>query len=231
MSLKLTQLGSSVLVTLAALAAFTSAHADNQDPYYTIGSVQTHEIPNTETETTLSTRIETPPGQSDVVVGDVDITDIVNLGKQIWNIVEANAPVANVSTTTANALPKGITDWQQLTGWQTPVTKTYETVFNNLFGMTVIDFQYRVSFIPGGTYNGVGKYLANVTVAPQYVSVLWGYKFNASAAVPTLTNAGTADAPLAAADVNVQWTIDTVLKHIQQSAEYYLRADGQFAAL
>src|SRR6185437_16731122 len=98
---------------------------------------------------------------------------------------------------------------------------TYQTTLKNVYGMTVVSFQYRVSYTAGGSYRGAGKYLTNVAVAPQDLYVAWGYTFNATASVPNITNAGTERAPVAGAQILVKWSIDTDMAHSEQSAGYY----------
>ena len=231
MALKFTKTAILCLIAASLLPATAAQAAGNDLAYYTITNVETREIPSIpEQPIQAPTASAQAPRFSTNLVG-IDISDIVNIGKQIWNIIEANQPVANVTMNSASAVPEGITNWQDLAGWEAPQTKTYETTCTNGFGMTVVDFQYRISFIPGGTYNGRGKYLANVTVEPQNVTVAWGFKFNAQATVPSITNAGTVRSPIAAANVVVQWSVDTVAQHQSQSAEYYLRGDGMFEEL
>ncbi len=205
--------------------------------YYTIKSVETHEIaPDLAAPGSpdSAASIEAPITSSEVLelpLDVSDITNIINIGKQIWAIVEANKPVSNITTNQATAVPKGVTDWTSLAGWQAPQSHTYQTSIKNTYGITVIQFSYRVMFTPGGTFRGKGHYLANVTVDPANVYVAWGYTFNAQVTIPSITNAGTTASPTAAAEILVKWDIDTILNHIEQSASYYARGDGTFQTL
>jgi hypothetical protein len=228
------------IAALGSTMIISAAHAGtlNTDArYFTIDKVETHEVLSTEVqpdETALAPSTSTDLMSQDTMnltIAGVDIGDIMNIGKQIWDIIAANKPVANVSTNSASAIPKGVTDWETLAGWQMPQLKTYETQFSNPFGEKVITFQYRVGYTPGGTYQGQGQYLANVTVTPVNVNVAWGYAFNAQVSIPSITNAGTTTSPIAAAQILVSWTVDTIVMHTQQSAQYYVRGDGQFASM
>ncbi len=49
--------------------------------------------------------------------------------------------------------------------------------------------------------------------------------------IPSVTNAGTTQSPIAAAEVLVKWDVDTVINHEEQSADYYVRGDGTFQTL
>ena len=219
-------------VFFAAVGMIPAAHAtadtatDLDSQYFTITNIETHEIP---TEQPL---LEAPfLNQSALPDIGVSIADIVNIGKEIWTIIQDNKPVVNVSTDHASALPKGITEWTSLAGWQAPQAKTFQTTFTNAYGINVVTFEYRLTYTGGGNYRGKGKYLANVTVVPSNLYVAWGYKFTAQATIPSITNAGTTQSPLAAAEILVKWDIDTVINHIEQSADYYVRGDGTFQAL
>src|SRR5207245_463280 len=99
------------------------------------------------------------------------------------------------------------------------------------FGMTAVDLTYRVAFTYGGGVNGKGRYLSNISLVPANLSVIWGFNVNAQAAIPNVTNAGTTDQPVAAAEVQLQWTVKTVMKEDRQSTSYYVRGDGYFKDL
>lgn len=230
----------SVLVSLSlGMVAAASANAAPQADrdYYTVDQVETHEISDQ-----LSSDAPTPlptaampvplPKVNNPAGGDgIDIGSIINVGKQIWDIVVSNQPVATIKLGTANALPKGISDWQDLAGWNAPQSRSFETNFKNVYGMNVVTFRYRVTYTAGGSYLGSGKYLTNVSVIPTYVNVAWGFKFDAEASVPNITNAGSAKAPLAAAEVLVTWTVHSVLSHQGESSGYYVRGDGLFQTI
>lgn len=218
-----------ILSTLPmAQAETTTTPVDPQ--YYTIQNIETHEI--TEPDTTPVPAESVAPNLLNADLGvDIGISDIINIGKEIWTIVQANKPVVNVTTNQATAIPKGITDWTQLAGWQAPQIHTFQTTFTNAYGINVVQFQYRVTYTPGGTYKGKGKFLANITVNPADLYVAWGYTFSVNVTIPSITNAGTTTSPIAAAEVLVSWTVDTVINHEQQTADYYVRGDGTFQTL
>jgi hypothetical protein len=162
---------------------------------------------------------------------DMILDKVINMGKKIWAIIEANKPVVNVQTDSANALPEGSKSWLNLQGWQAPVARVYRVNYTNVYGMNVVDFSYRVQFTAGGSVGGKGRYLAQVSVMPANLDVAWGYQFNMTASVPTVTNAGTTADPVGAANVVVTWKIDTVMKHSEESQSYYVQGDGKFLDL
>ncbi len=220
------------LIALVGSSAFASDSVGFDKKYFTIGSVQM--VQESETRDVLSPELMDGPLAlpGDPVSSDVSLNEVVNLGLQLWKIVENNKPVVNVTEAPrASALPKGADTWLQLAGWQNPSSKVFRVRFTNLYGITVIDFRYRVSYTFGGGLGGKGAYLANVSVVPADLVVAWGYKFNASVEVGDVVNAGTSLSPVAGMGLLVRWQIDTVLKHDRGTGQFFVRGDGGFKDL
>ena len=99
---------------------------------------------------------------------------------------------------------------------------------NNSYGMSVVKVVYQVHLTYGGNYQGRGKFLTGVTVEPISVETAWGYKVSLTAEVPdsTIANVGTHDDPIASMQVQLKWTIHTVLKDTQAKAIYYVDGTG-----
>ena len=92
---------------------------------------------------------------------------------------------------------------------------------------TLVDSAYAY----GGNVGGKGAYLANMSVTPADLTVAWGYTFNAQASVPSVLNVGTTAEPIGAAQLQISWKVDTVMKHEQSSNTYFVRGDGVFTDL
>lgn len=161
--------------------------------------------------------------------GTVDTIDhIVNLAQKIWNIIQQNQPVVNIATNYANAVPYGTTHWTQLQGWHQPASKRYAFSMKNGFGSEVVKVTYQVDYTYGGNLNGKGKFLTGVTIEPISVTTAWGYKISMLSMVPdsTVVNVGTSADPVAAMQVQLDWTVHTALKDITSKAIYYVQGDG-----
>jgi hypothetical protein len=104
----------------------------------------------------------------------------------------------------------------------------FKLEYKNVYKMKVVEFNFRVAYTANGTYNGVGKYLSRVEIDPSILNVAWGYKFNAAGEALNITNVGTKEAPMAAMEIRLNWSVDTVLRHMQQSVRFYIRGDGLF---
>ena len=159
-------------------------------------------------------------------VGTIVWSDIVTVGEKIWQIVEAGKPVVSVQVPVAFALPRGLTCWTDLDHWQVPRTQTYEVRYKNYFGVEVVHFRFRLQYTYGGGNDGVGRYLANVTVMPAELNVAWGYDFNAVVEVEQAVNMGSKKDPLAGLELNLKWTVKTVLKESDNSFHFFVQGDG-----
>lgn len=162
---------------------------------------------------------------------NVAIDQIINIGKKVWNIVEAGKPVVDLKMDTANALPMGVTCWNDLSGWAVPQSKVYTVNYTNGFGMNVVTFAYRVSFTAKGNVNGAGQYITNATFMPANVRVAWGYNFSANAEVPSVFNQGTKEAPVAGMQMNMKWNVSTPVVSNIMSQSYFVSGDDTMKEL
>lgn len=159
-------------------------------------------------------------------VGAID--NIVNLMEKIWNIIEKNQPVVNITTNYANAVPFGTSHWTQLQGWSKPATKKYAFSMKNLYGAEVVKVTYQVHRTHSGNFNGKGKFLTGVTIEPLNVVTAWGYKVTLVSEVPdsTIANVGTQEDPVASMQLQLKWIVHTAVKDITSKAVYYVQGDG-----
>ena len=157
---------------------------------------------------------------------EVIVDKIINIGKKIWAIVEAGKPVVNVKVDTANALPAGIRCWDELEGWQAPTSKLYQMAYINGFGNAAVTYNFRVSFIAGGSYKGQGKYITLASVQPAKIDVAWGFRFDAAATVPMVFNQGTHVDPLAGMQLAMNWQVKSPLQEIQQAENFFVNGAG-----
>jgi hypothetical protein len=175
------------------------------------------------------------PAFDDLISGansaQVLLDSIVNLGKMIWALIEANKPVINISTHRAHALPEGLISWEQLSEWQVPVSKNFQATYQNFFGTTVVDFTYRLIYTYGGSFKGKGHYLTNILVIPSDLKVSAGYTFNAEVNFPGPVNLGTSENPIAGTEILVKWKVDHWWKHSEGSHSFFIRGDGAFEDL
>lgn len=160
-----------------------------------------------------------------------DLNDIVSIGKQVWELVKTGKPVVDVKRDEIAVLPLRVECWRHLEGWQNPVVKAYRTRIKNLYGMTVVEFTFKVISYPGGSYRGTGKYLARVSVVPVSTYVAPWWEFNASVRVPGVFNYGTVEDPVASVEVEISQSIRTILTHLDQVDNFLIKGNGEILAL
>lgn len=157
---------------------------------------------------------------------EIFVDQIINIGQKIWGIIDAGRPVVNVNLAMANALPRGLSCWADLENWSVPQSKVYQVSYENGFGSEVVTFNYRITFVGGGSYNGVGKYITNAQIVPATLDVGWGFTFNAQAEVPAVFNMGSKADPLAGMQMMMKWSVDTALQHVRESDSYHISGDN-----
>ncbi|HAT73299.1 MAG TPA: hypothetical protein DCS63_10840 [Elusimicrobia bacterium] len=162
-----------------------------------------------------------------------NIVTIINIANKIWGVIKDNAPVAEVESKYAAAVPQGAASPNQLYEWKGPQTYEYRFSARNLYGAEAVSVSYKVVFSYGGKFDGKGAYLTGVTIVPGAINVLWGYKLSMSAFVPdtTITNLGTYEDPLAAMQIKLSSKISTVLKEWNGNSVYLIRGDGEMKTL
>lgn len=163
--------------------------------------------------------------------GGIDLGQIIAIGEKIWSIIEANRPVVVQNYAAVSAVPQGIRSWEELNGWSEPTIRMYKLAYKNLYKMKVVEFNFRVAYTYNGSVGGRGKYLSRVEIDPAILNVAWGYKFNASGEALNITNVGTPESPMAAMEIRLNWSVDSVMRHMQESVRFYIRGDGLFKNL
>lgn len=159
---------------------------------------------------------------------DVIIDKVINIGKKIWNIVQAGKPSVNIRTDVATALPQGARCWQDLETWQRPQSRVYEVAFRNGFGMEVVKFNYRILWLPGGSFDGAGAFIGYAAMIPTDVNVSWGFSLNAQASVPMVFNMGPKTDPMAGMSMSMIYRVETALQTTEQSQAFFVDGKGGF---
>lgn len=172
---------------------------------------------------------ESSPMSMDLQKMEIGWDEIINIGVKVWDIIKENKPVVQVQTPMAHALPRGLGCWTDLEQWHAPRTQSYEVVYKNKFGMEVIRFRYRVQFTYGGTSAGLGRYIANATVMPGQLDVLWGYNFGARIDVGRVVNVGTKESPIAGLEMDLHWNVKTWVMESENSVHFFATGNGDLS--
>ncbi|MEK6554547.1 MAG: hypothetical protein AABZ31_04855 [Bdellovibrionota bacterium] len=162
--------------------------------------------------------------------GDVRIDAIINIGAKVFTLIKDNAPLITTASVAANALPMGISCWNQLEGWRIPRGEVYRVTYKNLYGIKVVDFEARLAYSFGGNIDGTGRYLANATIQYKRLNVKVGYVFDANVEIPQVLNLGTRAMPVAGMQLNLNWSVTTrpiAFKKELNTATFFISGDGR----
>ena len=150
-----------VLSGLVFLCAMSAQMAHASDSWWTIQSEEIHKISETTlpSQTLSSMDLTSSCSNLDAInpltsnpgnpLSQLSLSQIVNFGQQIWTFIQNNEPVVNAQTRTANALPHGTTCWTDLENWQPPRSETYQIVYKNLFGISVVNMEFSLIYSYG----------------------------------------------------------------------------------
>lgn len=156
---------------------------------------------------------------------------LIAFGKQVWEIVDAGRPVMNNDyMQPISVLPNnedGQATFYSISGWSVPRAQTYRVEYKNGLGMTVISFDYTVSFQYDGQFEGKGAYLTGVDVSASNVAVSWGFSFNANSQLVTISNRGTLEDPIAGATLQINFNSSSVLREINSSERFHVSGNGE----
>jgi hypothetical protein len=239
MTLSKQLVGAAVGMAFLMGAGLSQAQAKEMDPMdLTIGDVVVTEISDEVLVGNESLRFANPTvstepenAAAEVEAAAVIFDQIVNLGQKMWRLVEEGRPVVSTRWATASALPEGIQNWFSMSGWDNPRARVYRVEYKNLYGITVVDFSFRVTYTAGGSFQGKGQYLSRVSVEPASVLVRWGYQFDATAEVANVVNVGSSSSPIGGMELLLRWKVSTVMNEVEQTASYFVRGDGAMVDL
>jgi hypothetical protein len=232
-----------VLTIIAVLVSSALVFADEQErlnsDFYTIKDIHITRSDNSPIEDfhTLALVSDcsqlTPPNEAfDPNANPEDqLAKIINIGKQVWQIVKENEATIEVRKASANALPRGVQCWDELESWSFPQATTYTVTYSNMLGMDVVHFEFQLIYSYGGTLNGKGAYISNLTVVPRAIDVMWGFDFNAEVQIPQVVNMGTRTDPIAGAALDIHWSVENVIKKTHRSLEFFVTGKGMVKEL
>ena len=208
--------------------------------YQTIGSVELVEITDDGDSNLNDLPLMNPNALKSAPVDEMDMVlmkaeKMIALGEKIYAIAKKGEPVVSVKTTPVSVLPadeKGnLVSAFNLENWQFPKTKKYRISYKNLYGITTVKFEFMLIFTYGGSLNGKGHYITAAQIVPTTLNVLWGYTFDASFSVQSITNQGSADSPVAAAVLMMDYRVKTVLQETNLNKTFYINGLGQVTSL
>lgn len=219
----------SVLFSLNAMAVENTVAGEASDrAAMTITSVTvTEEIPTAAEIWSGFIAPSVNPAVNEEVFQSMDWVEIIKIGKEIIEIIKENRPVVNITRDAVHAVPATARDWQELSGWQAPVTKAFRVSMKNAYGMTMVNVRLKVSAMWGGNYSGRGQYLANVVVVPTEVTAQWGVTLDIWSESRTPVNVGTLAQPVAGLGFDLRYKARTWVTEINGTQDYFVTGLGE----
>ncbi len=183
-------------------------------------------------EATLPEVLPMPSVAPTAALGGIDLKQIVTIGTKVWDFIVSNQPTADYKTLRASVVPAGITSWTQLV-WQKDavITKVFRVAFKNPFGGSAGGFDYRVTYVYGGTFKGKGKFLGQIAVTPLNVKLNTDRSLEFKAELLEPMNFGSEEDPIAGAQLSVTWSSPITTRYTMSSAEYMIYGDGDIKTL
>lgn len=146
-------------------------------------------------------------------------------GKSVVN----NNPMASVSVLPRSEAKDPVV--HDMGGWSVPVSKHYKIVYENAYGMEVVNFVYSISFQYGGSVDGKGKYLAGIRASARNIVISWGFDLDASSQLLQISNVGTQQNVIAAATLEMNYTVKNWTRNITTSNSFHVTGDGKLYKL
>ena len=160
-------------------------------------------------------------------IPQLSLLAIEEVAGKAWDIIEKNKPTANLDSESASALPKiANSSWETITGWKPEAIVHASLPLKNYYGMKVVDLEYDVRVVSGGSVNGHGLYIAYAQVIPSLVKVFWSYNLTVKVNVASVYNAGTKAKPVGAIILDVQSTFGSIALTQTASDSFLIRGDG-----
>lgn len=182
---------------------------------------------------TGTTPSPSPTGMLDSVIMVVD--KLIAIGQKIIPTIEkGKAVVTNSSMAAVSVLPRLETIdpvVHDMGNWSIPVTKHYKISYKNGLGSEVVSFVYSVTYQYAGTYGGKGKYLTGIRASARNINIAWGFDLDASSQLVQISNVGTVEDVVAAATIEIQYTVKNWTRTITTVEGFFVTGDGALRKL
>jgi hypothetical protein len=174
-----------------------------------------------------------PTGMLDSVIMVVD--KLIAIGQKIIPTIEkGKAVVTNSSMGAVSVLPRLETIdpvVHDMGNWSIPVTKHYQISYKNGLGSEVVSFVYSVTYQYGGTYGGKGQYLTGIRASARKINIAWGFDLDASSQLVQISNVGTTEDVIAAATIEIQYTVKNWTRTITNVESFFVAGDNRLYKL
>lgn len=158
--------------------------------------------------------------------------DIVALGEAVYELVKKGKPRVQTDYAPINIVPKDpiskeYVDPMELEGASFPTERSFRARVKNGAGVEVVVFNYKVVYTYGASYNGTGKYLANLLIVPGSIKATHGWEFNSTAKLSGMMNHGTRADPVAGALITIKYNINSARYAFERNDTIHVTGRGE----
>ena len=158
--------------------------------------------------------------------------DLVALGEELYVLVAKGRPNVTTQYAPISVLPREgdqAVNVMDMDDWKKPISRKLSLSYKYL-GMTVAKMDYAINFAYGGSYNGKGAYITGAQIVPS-ASSSFGVDFDATMSLIGITNHGTRDNPIAGANLQLKYSIQTLTHAVQRSLNFLITGQGEITAI
>eukprot|EP00163_Fabomonas_tropica_P031387 TRINITY_DN744_c0_g1_i1.p1 TRINITY_DN744_c0_g1~~TRINITY_DN744_c0_g1_i1.p1 ORF type:complete len:251 (+),score=96.41 TRINITY_DN744_c0_g1_i1:360-1112(+) len=156
----------------------------------------------------------------------ISVGTIIQIGKEVFQIIKDNKQVLNVEEDNASAIPEGVTP-MEMENWRGPKSwGPFNWNLKNKFGSTVAKLDFAFDWRYAGSYKSAGQYIYEATVQPKDVQASWGWTVNCQVQMSSPVNMGTSDFPIASMTAKVTMTAESMLVTKTMVCKASLNGDG-----
>ncbi|PWU12808.1 MAG: hypothetical protein C5B49_15815 [Bdellovibrio sp.] len=228
----------SAIAPQVSAEAVVAESAEREPAYYKVKSVEVAKAielldPRSEIPKNLGEGVcrETKPARPQ---GGVGLDDIVNVGKLIWDAIVDDTPTVDFEINVGTAIPSAVKCWTDLQDFQEPQLRSKTVSLTNFLGMTAVQFDYLVIWLPGGKYKEQrkykGKYIGYATIIPKNIYLIHGWHVEARVSVVAF-NKGTRNSPLAGMILNIVYRMSNLFSLTEKGDSFEIDATGGFKGL
>lgn len=158
--------------------------------------------------------------------------DVVALGEAIYELLNKGRPkitteYAPISVVPRDPTSKEIIDPFELEGFSMPTERRFNAKVKNKVGQEVVNFNYKLMYSYGGSYNGKGKYLTGVIIVPGNIRAKRGWIVDSSMKLSGIMNHGTKDSPVAGAVLNIKYAIHSMFQAFERNDTIHITGKGE----
>lgn len=250
--LKFLPFGSAILFSASLFAANSALATSESSPgYFDIASVEhvdgpirllgLHDLPggigtglcnSSEPSANYPEIMLSPFSLSPFALSLSDIIDIgMSLGRAAWDFVKDNQPTLDLRVDVATATPRGLKCWTELSGFGAPLVQERQLLVKNFLGMKAVVLDYKVIWLPNGSFKGAGKYVGYATILPTNVKSILGWHLWAKTSPMAVYNAGSETQPVGAIHLVMNYRIESRFSKREETRSFYVDGLGNFKDL